>query len=195
MPAAALPVDVADPINARILSVSEDKLEGFQPDPFGEIARQAGLDVADVVARIRAMLNAGIIRRVRQTLLATSLAKGALVAWKVPEGKLNSAFDWLFQNDPFSGHVVVRSTDRETPGSVYRLWTTLKVPAGYSLHKHCAKLAPVIGAEEFRIMPAHKLFALGVMIIDVGKGAVAAGVIPGLALGLGGSPDWLPYAC
>jgi len=162
MPAAALPVDVADPINARILSVSEDKLEGFQPGPFGEIARQAGLDVADVVARIRAMLDAGIIRRVRQTLLATSLAKGALVAWKVPEGKLNSAFDWLYQNDPFSGHVVVRSTDRETPGSVYRLWTTLKVPAGYSLHKHCAKLAPVIGADEFRIMPAHKLFALGV---------------------------------
>lgn len=40
-----------------------------------------------------------------------------------------------------------------------------------------------------------KLFALGVMIIDVGKGAVAAGVIPGLALGLGASPDWLPYAC
>lgn len=37
-----------------------------------------------------------------------------------------------------------------------------------------------------------KLFALGVMIIDVGKGAFAAGVIPGLGPA---SPDWLPYAC
>ncbi|MEO1594713.1 MAG: glycerol-3-phosphate 1-O-acyltransferase PlsY [Pseudomonadota bacterium] len=40
-----------------------------------------------------------------------------------------------------------------------------------------------------------KLFALGVMVIDVGKGALAAGVIPGLALGLGASPAWLPFAC
>ncbi len=42
---------------------------------------------------------------------------------------------------------------------------------------------------------AGKLFALGVMVIDVGKGALAAGVIPGLALSLGDAPDWLPYGC
>ena len=35
------------------------------------------------MARIAAMLSAETIRRVRQTLLATNLAEGALVAWKV----------------------------------------------------------------------------------------------------------------
>ena len=158
----AVPVDVADPINAQILSVSEDKLQGFQPDPFGEIATQTTLDKAVVIERVRAMLEAGVIRRVRQTLLATSLAKGALVAWKVSEDKLQETFAWLSENAPFSGHVVIRSTDRETPGSVYRLWTTLKVPDGYSLHKHCEQLQKIIGAEGFKIMPATKLFALGV---------------------------------
>ena len=67
------------------------------------------------MARIAAMLRAGTIRRVRQTLLATNLADGALVAWKVPEEKIDSAFDWMFQRDPFSGHVVLRSTDTVTP--------------------------------------------------------------------------------
>ena len=38
--------------------------------------------------------------------------------------------------DPFSGHVVVRSTDAASPGSTYRLWTTLKVPQGFSLRRH-----------------------------------------------------------
>ena len=115
----AVPVSITDPINARILAISEDKLQGFQPDPIGEIARQSGVDVPTVIERIRAMLRAGTIRRVRQTLMATNLARGALIAWVVPEEKLSAAFDWMFQNDPFSGHVVIRSTDAAIPGSNY----------------------------------------------------------------------------
>lgn len=162
MNTAAIPVDTTDPINARILAVSEDRIQGFSRDPLGEIARLADLPVETVVERIRAMLTAGVIRRVRQTLLATNLADGALCAWQVPADRLDAAFDFLFQQDPFSGHVVIRSTDAATPGSNYRLWTTLKVPQGYSLEKHATLLARLIGAEAFRLMPARRLFALGV---------------------------------
>jgi hypothetical protein len=162
MNTAAIPVDTTDPINARILAVSEDRIQGFSRDPLGEIARLADLPVDTVVERIRAMLTAGVIRRVRQTLLATNLADGALCAWQVPADRLDAAFDFLFHQDPFSGHVVIRSTDAATPGSNYRLWTTLKVPQGYSLEKHATLLARLIGAEAFRLMPARRLFALGV---------------------------------
>jgi DNA-binding Lrp family transcriptional regulator len=68
----------------------------------------------------------------------------------------------MVKHDPFSGHVVIRSTDADTPGSVYRLWTTLKVPQGFSMQRHCEFLAAAIGAVTFRIMPAKRLFALGV---------------------------------
>jgi len=157
-----IPIDIHDPINARILAVSEDKIQGFNTDPLAEVSRLSGVDLPTVIARIAAMLRAGTIRRVRQTLMATNLAVGALVAWQVPPDNLNAAFEYLFQQDPFSGHVVIRSTDGATPGSRYRLWTTLKVPQGYSLQKHCTVLQGKIGAESFRIMPAHRLFALGV---------------------------------
>lgn len=158
----SLPVEFTDPINARILAVSEDQIQGFQRDPIGEIARLSGVDVAVVLERLRAMLRAGTIRRIRQTLLATNLAQGALVAWVVPEERLTNAFDWMFAEDPFSGHVVTRSTDAATPGSTYRLWTTLKVPQGFSLSKHCEHLMSRTGAERFILLPARKLFALGV---------------------------------
>src|SRR5678816_3698543 len=158
----ALPTDITDPINATILSVSEDRIAGFLEDPFSEIARLAGLPVEVVHERLRAMLEAGVIRRIRQTLMATNLAPGALVAWRVPVERLDEAFDYLAKADPFSGHVVIRSTDAETQGSVYRLWTTLKVPQGFSMQKHCELLAERIGAQAFRIMPAKRLFALGV---------------------------------
>jgi AsnC-like ligand binding domain len=157
-----LPTEHNDPINARILAVSEDKIEGFVREPFKEISQRSGVDVDVVMARIAAMLRAGTIRRVRQTLLATNLAEGALVAWRVAEEKIDSAFDWMFQRDPFSGHVVLRSTDTASAGSDYKLWTTLKVPHGFSLQRHCELLANKVGAERFRLMPAKGIFTLGV---------------------------------
>jgi hypothetical protein len=159
---ATLPVEISDPVNARILSVSEDKLQGFQRDPLGEISRRTNLELAVVIERIQAMLRAGTIRRVRQTLMATNLAPGALVAWQVPADKLEKAFDYMFERDPFSGHVVIRSTDAATPGSNYKLWTTLKVPQGYSMQKHGEFLMRQTSAGHFRLMPAKRLFALGV---------------------------------
>jgi DNA-binding Lrp family transcriptional regulator len=159
---ASVPVEISDPVNAAILSVSEDRIAGFLEEPFAEIARLSGIDEALVHERLRAMLEAGTIRRIRQTLMATNLAPGALVAWQVPADKLDTAFDYMAKQDPFSGHVVIRSTDLETTGSAYRLWTTLKVPQGYSMRKHCELLQDKTGAVAFRIMPAKRLFALGV---------------------------------
>ena len=30
----SVPTEISDPVNARILAVSEDKVQGFQPDPL-----------------------------------------------------------------------------------------------------------------------------------------------------------------
>ena len=158
----ACPVEHNDPLNAQILAVSEDKIAGFAPEPFQAISRLSGVALPEVLARIRAMLRAGTVRRVRQTLLATNLASGALVAWKVPADKLDAAFNFMSQEDPFSGHVVLRSTDAATAGSDYKLWTTLKVPRGFSLREHGELLTRVVGAEGFLLMPAKGIFVLGV---------------------------------
>ena len=44
MNSAATPVEVADEINAQILAISEDQLQGFQRDPFGVVAERTGVD-------------------------------------------------------------------------------------------------------------------------------------------------------
>lgn len=157
-----VPIEHNDPINAKILAVSEDLVSGFQEKPFHVIAEQSGVDLETVLERIRAMLEAGVIRRVRQTMLATKLAHGALVAWRLPEEKLNDAFEFMAKEDPFSGHVVIRSTDTDVSGSGYRLWTTLKVPVGESLDHHATVLKNLVGADEYLLMPANGVFALGV---------------------------------
>ena len=52
-----LPTDIADPVNARILAVSEDRIAGFLEDPFAEIARLSDLPVETVLER----LSSGVI--------------------------------------------------------------------------------------------------------------------------------------
>src|SRR2546423_9466764 len=148
--------------SARIRAFGEAETQGSAREPFQEIARRWSVDADVVMAHIAAMLRAGTIRRVRQTLLATNLTDGALVAWKIPADKIDNAFDWMFQCDPFSGHVVLRSTDTVTAGSDYKLWTTVKVPHGFSLQQHCELLSAKVDAERFRLMPAKGIFTLGV---------------------------------
>ena len=62
MTAAPVPVEFSDPINARILAVSEDQVQGFQRDPLGEIARLSEVPLPTVIERLQAMLRAGNIR-------------------------------------------------------------------------------------------------------------------------------------
>lgn len=157
------PVHPTDPVNMAILSVAEDCIEGFHRNPFSKIAEKSGVPVETVISRLKAMLAHGVVRRVRQTLLATRLAQGALVAWDVPEELLEQAFEWLRDNDPFTGHVVLRSTNPGNPGSEFRLWTTLKVPSGSgSLDSHCSLLASKTGARRYVLLPTRGVFALGV---------------------------------
>ncbi|MFH1066766.1 MAG: Lrp/AsnC family transcriptional regulator [bacterium] len=153
---------IADETNRKILTVAEDQLQGFHRDPILEISRRVELPPQEVIERLRVMMRAGVIRRVRQTLV--NLTSGALAAWKISPSRLDAAFDFLSKDDPFSGHVVIRRADSGFDGEAaqYRLWTTLQVPQGFSLEEHCEALRGRIGAEEVRLMPAQGVFALGV---------------------------------
>ncbi len=158
-----IPTSPNDPVNTAILMAAEDRITGFRRLPFHAIAELSGQSVETVLQRLSAMMQAGVVRRVRQTLLATKLARGALVAWQLPEENIQPAFDWLRECDPFTGHVVLRHTDLNTPGAEYRLWTTLKVPVGCGTpESHCDILKRKIGANNYVLLPAKGVFALGV---------------------------------
>ncbi len=160
--ASTIPVEHDDPVNAQILAVSEDQIRGFHRHPFEFVAERTGLSLEAVHEQVKAMLCAGVVRRVRQTFLANKLADGGLVAWKLPVEKLDAAFDFMVKEDPFSGHVVLRSTDRDVSGSDYKLWTTVKVPRGKEIAEHCDALKRLLGAEEYIVMQPKGIFALGV---------------------------------
>ena len=158
----AVSVSVDDPVNSHILAIAEDRLEGFHERPFERIAALCGLSLDEVLGRVRVMLEAGVIRRIRQTIHAARLSCGALIAWRLAECELDSAFNWLMNHDPFTGHIVLRRAEYDLPGAEYQLWTTLRVPFGYDLQRHCQLLKLNIKADHYVLLPARAMFALGV---------------------------------
>jgi hypothetical protein len=80
----------------------------------------------------------------------------------MPEERLNGAFGFMSEEDPFSGHVVIRRAEHSGPGCDYRLWTTVKVPRGRSVARHSDILKDRVGAAKYNIMPARAVFVLGV---------------------------------
>ncbi len=151
-----------DPTNVAILRIAEDQLQGFQREPFAVIAERSGVPEAEVIHRLRELLVSGVVRRIRQTLVTTNLAAGALVAWQLPAGEEDAVFDRLRDEDPFTGHLVLRRAEPGSPGEEYQLWTTVKVPPGHSLEAHVGLLGSAIGARDAVVMPARAVFRLGV---------------------------------
>ena len=156
--------DIADELNRRILAVAEDQMRGFCEDPFAAIAELCHVSEQQVLERLLSMLKRGSILRLRQTLPTTALTQGCLIAWQIPAHALASAFDWLEQHDPFTGHIVIRKAqDVSAPGADYRLWTTLKLPAlGADIDEHCHCIASHIGAQDWACMPIVGMFTLSV---------------------------------
>ena len=153
-----------DAVNARILAVSEDRIAGFVRNPMGEIARRCELPVETVIERIRAMLRGGTIRRVRQTLMATDLAPGALVAWEVDADKLDAAFETMFQQRPLfrprrpalDRHAVDRRL------AVQALDDAQGAARVFHGEGTPTTSATRLARSSYRLMPAKGIFALGV---------------------------------
>ena len=122
-----IPTSPNDPVNTDILLVAEDRIKGFRRLPFHAISEQCGHPVPVVIQRLKAMMEAGVVRRVRQTLLATKLAQGALVAWSLPEEKLDAAFDWMKELDPL----------RAMWCSAIRMWPTPAPTTGSGPRSRC----------------------------------------------------------
>ena len=71
----SVPTEVSDPINARILAISEDRIAGFVDEPFAAIATTAEVTEDVVIERLRAMLSASVMRlpQERNTMPETSV--------------------------------------------------------------------------------------------------------------------------
>jgi DNA-binding Lrp family transcriptional regulator len=127
--------------------------------PFKALADQLGLTEADVLARLRRIREQGMISRMSAVFDTRSLGyESVLVATKVAPEKVEQAAA-VINEHPGVSHNYLRTAD-------YNLWFTLAVPpdSRLGLEKTAARLTTLAGAANYRLLPATRVFKIGVKL-------------------------------
>ncbi|HDQ41637.1 MAG TPA: Lrp/AsnC family transcriptional regulator [Desulfonatronum sp.] len=142
-----------DTIDKQILDLIQT---GFplDPRPYARIGEQFGLTEAETLARVRALKNKGIIRRIGANFQSRKLGwTSTLCAAQVPEDKLD-AFVAEVNSHPGVTHNYLRQ-------HAYNVWFTLIAPGVDKVREILAEITAKTGIEILNL-PAEKTFKIKV---------------------------------
>ncbi|MCC7107365.1 MAG: AsnC family transcriptional regulator [Chloroflexi bacterium] len=125
------------------------------PRPYRALGEQVGLTEADVLARLERLRRGRILRQICAIFDARSLGyETSLVAAQYPAERLEQAAE-IVNSHPGVTHNYQR--DHE-----FNLWYTIAVAPGGDLGRTVGRLHELSGATSTRLLPALRLFKIGV---------------------------------
>ncbi len=147
-----------DPVDRRLLEAIQQAVP-LTPQPFASLADQLHLPETEVLDRLQAIRRQGLISRMSAIFDTRGLGyESVLVAAKVPPERVEHAATAINEH-PGVSHNYLRTAD-------YNVWFTLAVPpdSQLGLEKTAATLARLAGATSFRLLPATRVFKIGVKL-------------------------------
>lgn len=165
---AAIPLDETD---KRILNLLQSKFP-LAPEPYTEIARDAELDVDDLMARTQRLLDGRIIREITPIFDTRALGyESMLVAAKVDSEHPHRAAK-IINEHPGVSHNYLRTHE-------FNLWFTIATPpdSELGLQGTLDALQRMTDAESIRQLPTLRLFKINMNLeMEKGTEALAAAV-------------------
>ncbi|HEY1238822.1 MAG TPA: Lrp/AsnC family transcriptional regulator [Solirubrobacterales bacterium] len=148
---AAVPLDETD---KRLMNLLQSRFP-LHPEPFGEVAAEAGLDVDEVKSRTQRLLDERIIREITPIFDTRALGYSSmLVAAKVDSENPHRAAK-IINSHPGVSHNYLRTHE-------FNLWFTIATPpdSGLGLEGTLRVLQDLTGAESIRQLPTLTLFKI-----------------------------------
>ena len=134
--------------------------------PFAAIGEQLGISEEDVLARARRLKKGGVIRQISAIFDSRRLGySSTLVTMDIPEEHIDESASHISEHSGVS-HNYKRDHS-------FNLWFTLTLPPGADLEAEVAQLSDVAGARRTRVLPALRVFKIGVEL-DLEQGANVA---------------------
>ncbi len=165
---AAVPLDEAD---KRLMNLLQSSFP-LDPEPFALLASEAEMELDDVLARTRRLLDQRIIREISPIFDTRALGyESMLVAAKVDSEHLQRAAA-VVNSHPGVSHNYLRTHD-------FNLWFTIATPpdSELGLAGTLDVLMRETGAESMRRLPALTVFKINVNLeMEKGAGALPAAV-------------------
>ena len=132
--------------------------------PYLEIAQRYGISESEVMRRIAAMKEIGLIRQINAIFDTRRLGyKSVLVAFAVQPDKLDYVSE-VVNEHPGVSHNYERNHE-------YNMWFTLAVPPGSDMKQDLDKMAALDGVIKYRVLPTLKLYKIGVKLDMVNEDA------------------------
>jgi len=139
-----------DEIDREILWLTQDGI-GIEERPFLHTARRLRISEEEVVARLRRLGEAGVVRRfgTRINPRKADLMANAMVVWSVP-GTRVAEIGAAMAESPDVTHCYERRT---IPGQwKYNLYTVLHCRDREDAHRRVAALSRATGVAEYRVL-------------------------------------------
>src|SRR5438094_8138213 len=127
------------------------------PRPYSEIAKKFRVSDEEIMQRLGALKENGIVRQLSAIFDTRRLGyKSALVAMAIEQEKLDHVANQVNKH-PGVSHNYERNHE-------YNLWFTLAVPPGSDLKTEIDKFSKLPGIKKTRLLPTIKLFKIGVKL-------------------------------
>jgi DNA-binding Lrp family transcriptional regulator len=151
-------------LDQRLLAELQDRFP-LAAAPFRELAARLGTGERDVIARVVALRDFGVLRHISAIFDGEALGySSCLVAMRVPEERLPAAAEAV-NTHPGVSHNYRRD-------HAFNLWFTIAVPPGSGIDAHIQALHALAGAESTRPLPALRRFKIGVSLDVSGERAM-----------------------
>jgi len=139
----------------RVLAMVQGDLPDG-PEPFAEIARQAGVSLDEVLELISGMKERGEIRRFGATLRHQKAGYGsnAMVAWYVDEEDMERIGQFMAARPEIS-HCYHRVNCMDWP---YNLYTMVHAKSREECDRTVAELVRLTGLDEYDVLESRKEF-------------------------------------
>ncbi|MCL5037700.1 MAG: AsnC family transcriptional regulator [Chloroflexi bacterium] len=143
-----------DAVDKALLNRLQD---GFpiEPRPYKKIGEELGIDESEVLERLEALIDCGIIRSIGGTVASDKIGRfTALAATKVPGEKIEQAVS-IINSYPEVTHNYER--DHE-----YNIWFTINAESREKAEEIISNIKSKAGLDEIQLLPALKTYKIKV---------------------------------
>ncbi|MHC1631047.1 MAG: siroheme decarboxylase subunit beta [Methanotrichaceae archaeon] len=147
--------DLIDDLDLRLIRAAQDGIE-LTSRPYRALGRELGLTEDEVIERIKALVENGVIRRFSATIghRALGIVANAMIVWRVPLEKVDQVGQIMASFDQVT-HCYERPIKADWP---YNLYTMVHSENRERCKKIAAQISQKTGMKDYQIYFSEKEF-------------------------------------
>lgn len=147
--------DMIDPADAKILDFLYDGLPNTLT-PFADAASALHITEEELVSRLRALMDRGVVRRIAASLAhrKVGITSNAVCAWRVPAGQVDAVGKRMAAFEEVT-HCYERETTDEWP---YNMYTVVHGHTDSECEGVIERIREAVGVDDFVIVYSAKEF-------------------------------------